>query len=834
MAKLTLDNLSNLQNENTAVTTINDNSAAIETAFENTLSRDGTVPNQMGSNLDMNGWHILNLPEPSTDNDPVRLIDLTNVSQVTNVLHTTSSTSNSIGLGAKTFTVPSGLGFFPGQFILIQDAASTSNYMLGRVTSYSGTSLVFNSQVFGGSGTKTNWRIDLSGAPGVPSVVYDTVTNAIAATIDPGVSFLSLQGYYTIGDGGNGQYQRVVGMPADFGRFQSVDGSWWHLISQTVTPEMFGCKGDGTTDDRGNMQNCIDFQGGRGGGVVSFTPNKDYRIVINAAVPNFCLTVADYVEIQFNGSNINLEIDSFLYGVRPKSYTKLMGPGRIAVTVATGVPSGYYQNSFQSPLTFGSSLGDLGTVAAKNPYAEVHDWVVDRITFNSVSLNKNSEAICGNGGPYNGVIRNCTVEAGAVFGIPIGFDWAYYGVLDSGNIALSRANYDLGTAYSIHPHHIVIENNHIQAQSQAYDAAQVFGSYGIRTSGCYDIDIRNNTIDYATYAAIAVVGGDQSFEFAPTDIRLQACMDMKITGNNCRLCDRFGLLYDAYPDNVWQAVNNPLNPSYPYAPLGIVDGYYINTIIKGNHFHGNTALEEGIVSQFNRGASIEDNKIEQFDTGILIDIGSNYNQVINNDISLNTKAGIHVSGNTHPANTLIRHNKIYRNVIGGGTTFGNIYIDVANETVIDNNSIGIGEDFALNGVVVTINAFRTTITNNNVYAVNTGGIAFKLATADSNGLNAIWLFRDNYFSGTGAGTYVSGLNYLPYRRDISTATPNAIVTHCNCARGTLTGDVTPTYGTWALGSTMTSLDSGASNIYINKCISAGTPGTWKTASTLSA
>jgi hypothetical protein len=34
--------------------------AAIVTAFQNTLSRDGTAPNQMGSNLDMNGYQILN------------------------------------------------------------------------------------------------------------------------------------------------------------------------------------------------------------------------------------------------------------------------------------------------------------------------------------------------------------------------------------------------------------------------------------------------------------------------------------------------------------------------------------------------------------------------------------------------------------------------------------------------------------------------------------------------------------------------------------------------------------------------------------------------------
>lgn len=76
MAKLTLSDLSNLQNESTAVATINNNNTAIETALENTLSRDGTSPNTMGADLDMNSNNILNLPYPASSTEPVRLGDL--------------------------------------------------------------------------------------------------------------------------------------------------------------------------------------------------------------------------------------------------------------------------------------------------------------------------------------------------------------------------------------------------------------------------------------------------------------------------------------------------------------------------------------------------------------------------------------------------------------------------------------------------------------------------------------------------------------------------------------------------------------------------------------
>lgn len=77
MAKLTLNNLSSLTNEQSAVTSINTNNDAIETALENTLSRNGTLPNQMEAELDMNSNRIINLPSPVSDSEPLRLQDLT-------------------------------------------------------------------------------------------------------------------------------------------------------------------------------------------------------------------------------------------------------------------------------------------------------------------------------------------------------------------------------------------------------------------------------------------------------------------------------------------------------------------------------------------------------------------------------------------------------------------------------------------------------------------------------------------------------------------------------------------------------------------------------------
>lgn len=76
MSKITLSGLVSLTNEPTAISLININSGIIQSAFDNTLSRDGTSPNQMLSVLDMNSNPIINLPNPTSPNSPLRLRDL--------------------------------------------------------------------------------------------------------------------------------------------------------------------------------------------------------------------------------------------------------------------------------------------------------------------------------------------------------------------------------------------------------------------------------------------------------------------------------------------------------------------------------------------------------------------------------------------------------------------------------------------------------------------------------------------------------------------------------------------------------------------------------------
>lgn len=131
-----------------------------------------------------------------------------------NSVNDTSSTSNTIGTGAMTFTVTAGKSFQPGMWLMIADtAAPSTNSMYGQITSYSGTSLVMNITITSGSGTKTAWVISMSSGGGSNATTATTATNqsggTVAATTITASSSIrsnsSTQGIgYSAGAGGTG------------------------------------------------------------------------------------------------------------------------------------------------------------------------------------------------------------------------------------------------------------------------------------------------------------------------------------------------------------------------------------------------------------------------------------------------------------------------------------------------------------------------------------------------------------------------------------------------------------------------------------------------------
>jgi hypothetical protein len=77
-------------------------------------------------------------------------------------------------------------------FVVASDAENPANYMIGQVTSYSGTSLTFDVTATGGSGTPSSWNVGVAGSPGptgaqgpsgsLPIAAAGGTANALTAT----------------------------------------------------------------------------------------------------------------------------------------------------------------------------------------------------------------------------------------------------------------------------------------------------------------------------------------------------------------------------------------------------------------------------------------------------------------------------------------------------------------------------------------------------------------------------------------------------------------------------------------------------------------------------
>ena len=90
----------------------------------------------------------------------------------------TSATSTLVGTGAKSFTTQSGKQFQAGMWLLVVRTAAPTTWMLGQVTSYSGTSLVMSISSTNGSGTYTDWSIGVSGPQGAAGSITNLNTSA--------------------------------------------------------------------------------------------------------------------------------------------------------------------------------------------------------------------------------------------------------------------------------------------------------------------------------------------------------------------------------------------------------------------------------------------------------------------------------------------------------------------------------------------------------------------------------------------------------------------------------------------------------------------------------
>lgn len=117
----------------------------------------------------------------------------------------TSTTSLTIGTGAKSLTVQTGKAFVVGQWVTITSTASPANWMHGQITAYtSGTgALVVNVGMTGGSGTIAAWTVGLSGPTQGSSALLSTGSYADPAWLTS-LAGSKISGTVGVANGGTG------------------------------------------------------------------------------------------------------------------------------------------------------------------------------------------------------------------------------------------------------------------------------------------------------------------------------------------------------------------------------------------------------------------------------------------------------------------------------------------------------------------------------------------------------------------------------------------------------------------------------------------------------
>lgn len=235
MTKVVLNDIASLANTTSAKAVLNDNFDAIEEAFDNTLSRDGSTPNQMEADIDLNSNDLLNVnsidaaqyllngvPFEQAVTFGTSSYDLFNGTNV----QTDYTLSFAPGSVANLDVSVSGVTQRPGldynlvgnllQFVS-PPPAGTNNILVRYDIALMGTDFLLRSDLASDASTKGASLVGITGADGVFRTVADlagdngskmlrykrTATGSVARTVHERLSeYVSVKDFGAIGDGG--------------------------------------------------------------------------------------------------------------------------------------------------------------------------------------------------------------------------------------------------------------------------------------------------------------------------------------------------------------------------------------------------------------------------------------------------------------------------------------------------------------------------------------------------------------------------------------------------------------------------------------------------------
>lgn len=281
MAKApTLAEVLNLANPVSALAVLEANNDAIEAAFDNTISRDGSTPNQMEADFDLNSHQLLNVADPVADTDgvnkrSVRLLVDEFAAQIV----------NTAVFGTQIVDT------FPPA-----TAGQTSVLLTQPPGSLQNTAVFVNGQA-------KRPGVDFSlAAPDLRTVVFtvplnlnDVVFARYSKALPTGITLADSVLYDPAAGGGqttvenyldelwtNQGAARIRVRQSGIG---AIDRSMQDEVRDIVHVKQFGATGLGVVDDTSAIQAALTHAGTLGRPAVVFMPNGTYRMAAGVTVP---------------------------------------------------------------------------------------------------------------------------------------------------------------------------------------------------------------------------------------------------------------------------------------------------------------------------------------------------------------------------------------------------------------------------------------------------------------------------------------------------------------------------------------------------------------------
>lgn len=541
-------------------------------------------------------------------------------------------------------------------------------------------------------------------------------------------------------------------------------------LREFVSVKDFGAVGDGVTDDTAAIQGALAYLASVGGGKLTFGRSEAYLVTDT-------LPVTDSIEIDLNGSTINFACD--------EGAKRLLAIDGSNVSVSNGTVNNILgtpspQGTYQTPIVLGqyTVLAGVSNVVLKN------------LSISTMTPLGNGIAIFGDS--HNIIIQNITFPDSDKIGIPVLAHWSFDG---------GPSGPYLGT--TTHPHNITIDN--IYCGNLTYDPG--VGHPGVSVvflSAAYNVNVSNIYVKSIPHGKIvSVYAGDWGFQFG-------TAIEQAFGSTGINISNLYGqalIGFEAYMRNPLEAPNVIWPSSISLKNMNVLGDGSTNPWSRGINIDAtsNVYVEDCVISNFN--------------TGVNISIGSNYEirniKIRNSIIKNNVSNGFTVDGAGTLSNVEISNCMFEMNNTSGAENVSDIRLSLMSQVLIYKNVFASPKSTWNVRADNTVTGLR--VRDNHVVAVKLeSGPCFSFGTQDDT--NICIEFSGNTAEVSPAGGIRGGQSIVPM---VFSARHNQ-----NTLQRIAYYHTVPDRGTWSVGDRVFNTAPAVGQPKSWVCTVAGTPGAW--------